>query len=83
MKKISVQLTVEELQAILTLTENQFFRMRFIDPKLPGYKANPEELEHAKSAVEALQAAMKKEKGLPVETPTWQAPQKRVASHKH
>jgi hypothetical protein len=65
MKKINVQFTLEELQAILTLTDNQFFRMKFIDTKIPGYKARPGELENAKAAVEAIQAALKKAKGLP------------------
>jgi len=58
MKAISVKLTVDELKALLTLTENQFFRMRFIDPKMPGYKANPDELQHAKSAVDTIRAAL-------------------------
>jgi hypothetical protein len=39
MKKITVQLTAAELQALVTPSENQFFRLKFIDPKMPGYKA--------------------------------------------
>ena len=68
MKKLSLQFTAEELQALLTLTDNQFFRMKFIDSKIPGYKARPGELENAKSAVEAIQAALKKEKGFAQKT---------------
>jgi hypothetical protein len=63
MKKITVQLTAEELQALVTLTENQFFRMKYIDPKMPGYKARPEELQAAHSAVSVLQNALRSEKG--------------------
>ena len=63
MKKITVQLTVEELQALVTLTENQFFRMKFLDPKMPGYKARPDELKAAQSAVAVIRKALDKEKG--------------------
>jgi len=63
MDKITVQLSMEELQALLTLAENQFFRLKYIDPKLPGYKARPEQLQSAQSAVGVLQAALKAEKG--------------------
>lgn len=55
MKKIPIQLTAEELQALVTLSENQFFRLKYIDPKMPGYKAQPEELRAAQSAVQVLQ----------------------------
>jgi hypothetical protein len=63
MKKIRIELTAEELQALVTLAENQFFRMRFLDPKIPGYKARPEEMRAAHSAVEAIHKALNKEKG--------------------
>jgi hypothetical protein len=63
MKKIRIELTVEELQALVTLTENQFFRMRFLDPKIPGYKARPEEMKAAQSAVATIHKALNQEKG--------------------
>jgi hypothetical protein len=63
MKKITIQLTAEELRSLVTLSENQFFRLKYIDPKMPGYKARPEELRAAQSAVQVLQEALKKEKG--------------------
>ena len=63
MKKIKVELTVEELQALVTLTENQFFRIKFLDPKMPGYKARPEELKAPLSAVATIHEALNKEKG--------------------
>src|SRR5450631_567924 len=46
--------TMEELQALVTLTENQFFRIKFLDPKMPGYKARPDELKAAQSAVAVI-----------------------------
>lgn len=63
MARISIQLTLEELQALLTLADNQFFRLKYIDPKMPGYKARPEALRAAQSAVQVLQNALKREKG--------------------
>lgn len=68
MKKISVQLTLEELQAVVTLTENQFFRMKYIDPKMPGYRP-PQDFEAAKSGAAVLVAALKTEKGWGVKRP--------------
>jgi hypothetical protein len=74
MKKITVELTPEELEALLTLTENQFFRIKFIDPKMPGSKGRPAEVECAQSAVAILKEALRKQKGfnklLPVTSST-------------
>jgi hypothetical protein len=63
MAKITVHLTLEELQALVTLADNQFFRIKYIDPKMPGHKARPDELRAAQSAVQELQNALKGEKG--------------------
>ena len=54
MKKISVHLTLEELGIIVKLADNQLFRMRFIDTKLPGHYNNVEELKAAQAAVAIL-----------------------------
>ncbi|HWQ55187.1 MAG TPA: hypothetical protein VN442_15985 [Bryobacteraceae bacterium] len=62
-EKLSVQLSLDELQAILELVDNQLFRMKFIDPKMPGHKANPDKLQLAKAAVQVLLEAFKKAKG--------------------
>jgi len=76
MARISIQLTLEELQALVTLADNQFFRLKYIDPKMPGYKARPEALRAAQSAVQVLQNALKSEKGFK-QTPS---PQNRKSS---
>jgi hypothetical protein len=60
---IRIELTLEQLKSLVTMTENQFFRLKFIDPKQPGHKARPNELEIAKSVTEVLQVALKKETG--------------------
>jgi hypothetical protein len=63
MKKVTIQLSLEELQALVTMADNQFFRMKYIDPKMPGYHARPDELKAAQSAVGALQAVLRTAKG--------------------
>jgi hypothetical protein len=70
MKKISVALTQEELQTLLTLAENQLFRVKHIDPKMPGYKAQPRQIEVANSALQVLGEALKSVKQAPVKTVT-------------
>jgi hypothetical protein len=56
-------MSVEELQALMELVDNQLFRMRYIDPKIPGYKADAAKLRAANSAVEAVRDAFKQAKG--------------------
>ena len=64
-RKIKLDLNPQELRALTTLAENQFFRMRFIDPRLPGYSIEPEVFRASQSAVALLSDAMKKERGFP------------------
>jgi len=68
MRKISVALTLDELQAVLTLAENQLFRVKHIDPKIPGYIVHPEELQVASSAVQVLAEAVKAAKQIKPKT---------------
>lgn len=63
MKLINVTLSPEQLEALVTLADNQFFRMKYIDPKMPGHKSSPENLENARAALQVLQDALKKMKG--------------------
>lgn len=51
MKNINFTLTLEELQLLATLTSDQLFRRQFIDPKMPGYKGIPEEIDIGKALV--------------------------------
>lgn len=62
MKLINVALTPEQLEALVTLADNQFFRMKYIDPKMPGHKSSPENMENARAALQVLQEAHKKVK---------------------
>jgi len=64
MKQISLRMSVDEVQALLELVDNQLFRMKFIDPKIPGHKDNPEKLQLATSAVNRLKESFRNAKGL-------------------
>ena len=68
MKKISISLTLEELQALATLADNQLFRVKYIDPKMPGYSIQPKELEVATAAVQTVTEALKAAKELKPKT---------------
>lgn len=45
------------------MVENQLFRMKFIDSKLPGHRTDPDKVRVSASAVSILQEAYKKAKG--------------------
>ena len=66
MRKISVQVTLEELHALVTMSENQIFRQKFVDPKFPGHKSQANYLQASESAMGVLKSAWGKEKGLVV-----------------
>ena len=51
MKQINLSLSVEELSLLVSLAADQLFRRQFIDPKMPGYKGNPEDVILGKALV--------------------------------
>ncbi len=54
MKQITLKLTTEELGVLTTLAADQLFRWEFIDPKMPGYKSNTDEMRLGKALVGRL-----------------------------
>ena len=54
MKRITLTLTVDELNLLATLASEQLFRREFIDPRMPGNKTNPEELDFGKALIGRL-----------------------------
>ena len=54
MKKVTLEFTLDELGALTTLASDQLFRRQFIDPKMPGYRENPEEMDLCKAVVGRL-----------------------------
>ena len=64
MQQISLRMSLDEVQALLELVDNQLFRMKFIDPKIPGHKDNPEKLRLATTAVNRLKESFRNAKGI-------------------
>jgi len=64
MQRISVNLTLDELQSTVSMMDNQLFRMKFIDSKMPGHAPRPEALRTAQAALQAFQEALTSARGL-------------------
>ena len=54
MKSIKLSFTLDELKGLLQTIQTQLFHVKYLDPRIPGYKAQPGELEAAESAVRFL-----------------------------
>ena len=65
MAMISVKFTEQELGLLTSLASDQLFRKEFIDPKIPGYKFNPAELNLGKKLVERLRLVSDRAKKVP------------------
>jgi hypothetical protein len=63
MTSINVKLTIEEVELLSSLASDQLFRREFIDPKMPGHRANPGALRLGKQLVERLQGISDEAKG--------------------
>lgn len=59
MKPIKLSLTAEQVKALLRILRNQLFQAKYLDPRFPGHKSQPGELEVAESAVRTLEAALR------------------------
>ena len=66
MRQVSLRMSVDEAQALLELVDNQLFRMKFIDPKIPGHKDNPDRLRLATAAVNRLKEGFRNARGIKV-----------------
>jgi hypothetical protein len=63
MQNFAVKLDLDEVQALLELVDTQLFRVKFIDPKFPGHKGNPEKLLLATKAVRTIREVFNQAKG--------------------
>ena len=59
MKNMKIEVTLQELLLVTTLMSDQLFRREFIDPKMPGYKADPAELAMGKDLVLRLKSIIR------------------------
>jgi hypothetical protein len=53
---MNAELTIGELELLITLASDQLFRREFIDPKMPGHKNNPGEISLGKSLLGRLRS---------------------------
>lgn len=61
MKSMTLKLTLEELRLLTTLASDQLFRRQFIDPKMPGYRPNSDEMSLSKALVARLRLMLDEE----------------------
>jgi hypothetical protein len=76
MNNVKVEVTQSELLLVITLMSDQLFRREFIDPRMPGYKADPAELAMGKDLVLRLKSILRQAS----ESPAAAAP-RRSPSH--
>jgi hypothetical protein len=53
---MNAELTIGELELLITLAADQLFRREFIDPKMPGHKNNPGEISLGKTLLGRLRS---------------------------
>ena len=51
---MTLKLTLEELRLLATMASDQLFRKEFIDPRMPGHRPNPDDINLGKSLVGRL-----------------------------
>lgn len=56
-----LKLTVEELRLLATLASDQLFRRQFIDPRMPGHRPNPEEMNLSKALVARMRLMLEED----------------------
>jgi hypothetical protein len=66
MKKVTLEFTPEELGVLTAMASDQLFRKQFIDPKMPGFNPNHDELDLCKSVVARLRLAVEEGRVKPI-----------------
>jgi hypothetical protein len=65
MKKIMIRMSQDEMRGVLSLADDQIFRLKFIDRKIPGYKYDLHRFESGVLGVEVLRNALKEQQSRP------------------
>jgi hypothetical protein len=58
MTRITIKLTIKELEMLTGLAADQLFRKEFIDPKLPGHWNNVGDIAAGKALVARLRSSL-------------------------
>lgn len=56
MTRITLRLTIPEIELLTMLASDQLFRREFIDPKMPGFKSNAAETNLGKTLAARLRS---------------------------
>ena len=64
MMLVTVKLSARELELLTTLASDQLFRREFIEPRFPGSKFNPIELDLGKRLLVRLHVIADRAKGI-------------------
>jgi hypothetical protein len=67
-KHMNLKLTLEELKLLASLASDQLFRRQYIDPKMPGHRANSGEINLGKALVARLRLIL--DEGAPKKAPS-------------
>ena len=67
MPVITVKLPAKQVELLIQLASDQLFRREFIDPRMPGHKSNPEEVNMGKEVIRRLRLLV--DKGCLMRTP--------------
>jgi hypothetical protein len=68
LKMLTLKLNLEELKLLTTLASDQLFRKQFIDPRMPGYRTNSDEINLGKTLVARLRLIL--DEGAPKKAPS-------------
>jgi hypothetical protein len=60
MPLITVKLPEKQIELLIQLASEQLFRREFIDPKIPGHKARPDEVRMGKEVIQRLRLLLDK-----------------------
>ena len=58
MTRITIKLSIKELEMLTGLAADQLFRKEFIDPKLPGHRTNIGDIAAGKALVARLRSSL-------------------------
>jgi hypothetical protein len=64
MALLTVKVSLQQLKSLLEVVDNQLFRMKFIDSRIPGHIPKPEELALATAAIDTLRKTYNKAMGI-------------------
>ena len=83
-KKLSLELTIQELEVLLPLASDQLFRKQFIDTRFPGFEKHIPEIQSAKAVISRIKERLQQVAPgmLRLSIPVYIAPSSRSTAHR-